>query len=564
MNGSKETNHAAYGAYVMFIAGLGGLLYGVDVGIIATALLYLGATISLSTAQTSVIVAAVFVGGTISSLVAGLLADWMGRKRVMVLSGLLFVVSVAMIVAAHGFELLMAGRFLQGISAGAIAVVVPLYLAESLSAGTRGRGTAIFQFMLTLGLVAAALLGYHYTAAAKAAIEAAAGDAGLIRAAQNHAWRGMFLAAVYPSIVFFVGSMFLSESPRWLFRKGRAADALVALRRASGEEDAQLQLREMEELAAKKNVVSADGTAKAAGSLLQRKYVVPFLMACVILTCNQTTGINSILSFLVLILREAGMSATRATQGNIVVTVLNCVMTLVAVALIERKGRKFLLTLGTAGIVVSLTCAGALLYRMEAKRVDVQPQVQAAVQGSTLHLPIAALGMLPGQAQILTISYTNGSGSKLVSARSDDPVPALDIVPEAGDKVAPLLVQRATLGPVPSQESGWAVTACLAFFIASFAVGPGVVVWLALSELMPTRIRSAGMGIALLLNQGASALIAGTFLPVAGRFGYYAMFALWAAASVVYFVVAAFALPETKGKTLEEIERHFEGSKASA
>jgi sugar phosphate permease len=108
------------------------------------------------------------------------------------------------------------------------------------------------------------------------------------------------------------------------------------------------------------------------------------------------------------------------------------------------------------------------------------------------------------------------------------------------------------------------MTACLAIFIACFAVGPGVVVWLALSELMPTRIRSAGMGIALLINQGVSTVIAGVFLPVVGRHGYSAMFAFWAACTVVYFVTAAFFLPETKGKTLEEIERVFEGEASPA
>jgi hypothetical protein len=104
------------------------------------------------------------------------------------------------------------------------------------------------------------------------------------------------------------------------------------------------------------------------------------------------------------------------------------------------------------------------------------------------------------------------------------------------------------------------ITACIGLFIACFAAGPGVVVWLALSELMPTRIRSAGMGIALLINQGISTLIAGVFLPVVGRYGYYAMFVFWAGCTVVYFITAAFFLPETKGRTLEEIEHFFDPS----
>lgn len=125
---------AFYSRYLLVIAGLGGLLYGADIGIIAAALLYLGKTIELTLEQTSLIVAAVLGGSMISSLLAGLLADWMGRRRMMILSGLMFLVSVGMIVLSQGFVSLFAGRLLQGMSGGVIAVVVPLYLAECLSA----------------------------------------------------------------------------------------------------------------------------------------------------------------------------------------------------------------------------------------------------------------------------------------------------------------------------------------------------------------------------------------------------------------------------------------------
>jgi MFS transporter, SP family, solute carrier family 2 (myo-inositol transporter), member 13 len=152
-----------YGRYLLFIAGIGGLLYGADIGIIAAALLYVGKTIELSLEQTSLIVAAVLGGSMISSLAAGVLADWFGRRKMVILSGLMFVVSVATIVLARDFNMLFAGRLLQGMSGGVIAVVVPLYLAECLSADYRGRGTAIFQFFLTFGIVLAALIGFLYT-----------------------------------------------------------------------------------------------------------------------------------------------------------------------------------------------------------------------------------------------------------------------------------------------------------------------------------------------------------------------------------------------------------------
>ena len=239
---------AAYGRYLIFIAGMGGLLYGIDVGIISAALLYLGKTINLTLGQTSLIVAAVLGGSMFSSLVAGFFADWFGRKTMMTVSGLLFIASVGLIVLSQGFLSLFLGRLLQGLSGGVIAVVVPLYLAESLSAGNRGKGSGIFQLMLTVGIVIASFIGWFYTRQTESSIVAAAGNAALIRIAQDHAWRSMFLAVVYPGLVFFFGTFFLSETPRWLFKQGRVEDALSALRRSSSEQEADLQLQEMRTL----------------------------------------------------------------------------------------------------------------------------------------------------------------------------------------------------------------------------------------------------------------------------------------------------------------------------
>jgi SP family myo-inositol transporter-like MFS transporter 13 len=556
---AKIPNTVLYGRFLIFVAGLGGLLYGIDVGIIAAALLYLNKTINLTVEQTSLIVAAVLGGGMCSSLVAGMLADWLGRKKMMIISGLLFVVSVGLIVISQGFVPLFLGRLLQGISAGVIAVVVPLYLAECLGANNRGKGTAIFQFMLTFGIVIAALVGFLYTRQAEAAIMAAAGNAVQILAAQNHAWRGMFLAIVYPGIAFFLGSFFLSETPRWLFRHGRPDEALAALRRSSPEDEAQLQMREMKELSAENERKTA---TVGAGSLLRRKYVVPFILACVILSCNQTTGINSILGFLVIILKQAGMTAGHATEGDVAVKVLNCVMTIVGVALVDRKGRRFLLKTGTGGIIIALFAGAFVFHTFESKRVDVRDKVQVALRGNKLDMPMKDVGLGTTQDSgptVLTVLYSYGKGDRLATVLSGDKDPFLHIRPEPDAPNASLQIERALLGSVPTEKTGWLVTICLCLFIASYALGPGVVVWLTLSELMPTRIRSTGMGIALLLNQGFSTLIAAIFLPVVGKYGYYAMFAFWAICTIVYFSTAAIFLPETKGRTLEEIEQYFEG-----
>jgi len=224
---------AGYNRFLLLVAGLGGLLYGVDVGIIAGAYPYLEATSKFNAGQLSFVVAAVLLGSVISTLFAGTLADWMGRKLLMALSGVLFVVSIPMIALSHGYEPLVFGRLLQGVSAGLIGVVVPLYLAECLAASNRGKGTGIFQWLLTLGIVAAAIVGMFFSIRVEEV--AKLGDAAGLFAFKDTAWRSIFWVSLPPGILFVIGSLMVAESPRWLFRCGKRDAAFTALLRSRPE-----------------------------------------------------------------------------------------------------------------------------------------------------------------------------------------------------------------------------------------------------------------------------------------------------------------------------------------
>ena len=561
---------AGYNRFLLLVAGLGGLLYGIDIGIIDPALGYLGKTISMSEENKSVIVAAVLGGSMFASLIAGFFADLIGRKLMMIISAVMFVASVGIIFTSQTYVPLLLGRILQGMSGGVIAVVVPLYLAECLRADVRGKGTSIFQFMLTFGIVVAAFIGDHYTKNAEAAIELAKGNQDAIVAAADHAWRGMFLSVIYPGIFFLVGGFFISESPRWLYRKGRKDQARKAMLRSRTAEEAELELAELETSLAHEHSKPKISIGESFTEIFtQRKYVVPFIIACVILGCNQATGINSILGFMTTILQQAGLAAEAASQSGLWIKVLNCVMTVVAVMLVDKKGRKFLLKLGTGGIIASLLSGSAIFYSFESKRVDVADKVTTMIVDNklTLDLNTVDLGKIveAGQPVQLSILYAYGKKQDIAVGLSNNPKESTIRIahPSSDTENAgqPLTILRANAGPVPTKQTGTLVAICLAVFIAFFAVGPGVCVWLALSELMPTRIRSVGMGFALLINQGVSTGIAAFFLPIVGNYGYFAMFGFWAACTVIYFITAAFFLPETKGKTLEEIEAYFEGKK---
>ena len=521
----------------------------------------------------------------ISTLFAGLLADWMGRKSLMALSGVMFVMSIPMIALSHGYGPLVLGRLLQGVSAGLIGVVVPLYLAECLTASNRGKGTGIFQWLLTLGIVTAALVGAYFSYRVDEV--AKLGDSAKLLAFKDSAWRGIFWVSLPPGIFFVIGSFMVAESPRWLLRRGKTEASYNALIRSRSEEQAKLELHEMEEISATEKGTRS-GESKVKDSLLRRKYVIPFILACIILACNQAVGINSIIAYNTNILLQSGLSDVASHWGYVVFTIINFAVTFVGVMLVDRKGRKFLLAVGTGGIILSLVCTGAIFLRSESNRVDIKDSVQQLVtsdQKLTLSNATDIGSFRADGAKSLVVIYSYGdfraatpvlrsddTAAKPIEVTRDSCVPANKVVAFFSNpfgnldaaRQAPLHIDNALVTPVPSATTGWAVAITLFIFMAFYAVGPGVCVWLALSELMPTRIRSNGMSIALLLNQGVATIIAAIFLPTVGKYGYSTMFFGFAGCTVIYFVTATWFLPETKGKTLEEIEAHFEGATAKS
>jgi MFS family permease len=580
-----------YSRFLVLVAGLGGLLYGVDVGIIGGALPYLQATSGLNVGELSIIVAAVLLGSVISTLFAGLLADWMGRKPLMILSGSAFVLSIPIIALSHGYAPLFFGRLLQGISGGLIGLVVPLYLAECLVASNRGKGTGVFQWLLTLGIVTAAVIGIYYSYRVGAVVRT--GSPADIFAFKDQAWRRIFWVSLPPGLLFVLGSFFVTESPRWLFRRGRREAARAALLRSRSRDQADIEMQEMEAVAAASS--QAPAGKKAADSLLRRKYVIPFVIACVILACNQATGINSIIGYNTNILLQSGLSDLQAHWGYVIFTSINFLFTIVGVLLVDHKGRKFLFKIGTAGICLSLLAVGVLFLGTEKLSVDCRDEIQALVQpDQTLALRFdqpEARSLLAARSDVgpgidagrasLTVIYSYGDFSAATTVlRSNDPASAPAAITREScvpnnrieaffqnpfadldaARTAPLKIERALVGSVPEPVHGHLVALALFVYVAFFAMGPGVCVWLALSELMPTRIRSNGMSIALVLNQMVSTILAAVFLPVVSKHGYSTIFFALASFTVIYFVTTAFFLPETKGRTLEEIEEYFEGA----
>ena len=572
------------------VAGLGGLLYGIDVGIIGGALPYLEATSKLDPSQLSIIVAAVLLGSVFSTLFAGLLADWMGRKPLMILSGLAFILSIPVIALSHGYAPLFFGRLLQGMSGGLIGIVVPLYLAECLSASTRGKGTGVFQWMLTFGIVVAALIGIYFSYRVDA--RCAHRRSAALFAFKNIAWRSIFWVSMPPGILFVIGSLMVTESPRWLYRRtagegqGRAASLPLS-------EQATIELQEME-IASKP--ASRLPAQRVSDSLLRRKYVIPFLLACVILACNTATGINSVIGYNTNILLQSGLSDLQAHWGYVLFTVVNFCFTAVGMTLVDRKGRKFLFVLGTSGIILSMVTVGAhvpadrkaerrlprsdpgpssgqtrnshcistppkrggcwLRKAVRRHRCQIAPPLRSSIPTATSPGRRATCDPMIPRRRHSTLR-ARAACRRTRSKRSSRIL--LQIYEAA--RTAPLKIDKAVLGPVPDAEPRMAASRSSS----------------TCSWRSSARSRRLRLARALRTDAHAHSLqrhehrpcnqpacvdhaCRRSFLPFVSKHGYSSMFFLFAGFTVVYFLTAAFLLPETKGKTLEEIEAHFEAS----
>ncbi len=613
-----------YMRYLLIMAGLGGLLYGVDVGVIAAALPYIEQTAGFNPSQLSQVVAAVLFGSVLSSLFAGYLADKLGRKALITIAAALFTLSIPVICfSQNDFTIMLLGRILQGASAGIVGVVVPLYLAECLSADQRGKGTGMFQFLLTVGLVFASVVGI-WAADYVLGKETAGFTGAELDSYKVFAWQAIFWVCAIPGLCLFFGSFRLSESPRYLFRRGRKDEAMAVLVRSFGEERAKEEFEEMvrNEEEEKKAAEELKAQNSSGESLLQRKYVYPFILAVLVLAFTQATGINSVLNYSVKVFQQAGLEGMDANYADNAIKIVNCLMTIVAMILVDKKGRKFLLKIGTAGIVVGLLGTGYLFNNVEKARVDVTDDVKAMIAAQAPALQEAynsgkkisdlrvlevkreknaldsMVSKVEGAKDInnmqLIVTYDQpvknapwyqflmGSSTQLAVVELSELSKEKDKIKEEADKntvaiikaaedptnpqkvagkdsygMKPVEIIKAEIGVKPDASTGWGVTAFFVVFIAFYATGPGVCVWLALSELMPSRIRSNGMAIALLINQLVSTVIAGTFLPWVGSSGYSGVFFTLGGITVLYFITVTFFLPETKGRTLEEIEGYF-------
>ncbi len=434
---------------IAILVSIGGILYGYDMGVISGALLFINNTIPMNDTEVGLIVGAVLGGGLLGTLLAGPISDRFGRRFLIFLSSIIFIMGVISILLANTFALLLLARLLLGVGVGVVAVGVPLYVAEIVPSKDRGKYVTFFQLLLTFGIVLAYFVDLLFTPSGN--------------------WRAMFAVLLIPAGILFIGMFFLPETPRWLIANNRLEQAKKILRRIrQSESEVNQDIQEIQ-------TSLLEIRKETWRELFSHELLLPSFVAIAIAIFNQLTGINSFLQYAPLILKNAGINSNFISMlGSAGIGVLNFLFTIIAITLIDTLGRRPLLLIGIAGVICSEIFLGWVNYYIP-------------------HSPNAGILSLIG----------------------------------------------------------------LLFYIMSFAIGPGVVVWLAISELFPTQIRGKGIAVCLFFNSLASTLLATMFLPLVKLLGMGQTYWLFAFFTLGYFLVAYFFLPETKARSLEEIQHHF-------
>ncbi|MGA9860013.1 MAG: sugar porter family MFS transporter [Solirubrobacteraceae bacterium] len=328
MRAFRPTGRAIY-----VFGALGGLLFGYDTGVISGALLFIPNDFKLSPFLQGAIVAGLLLGAMIGSAAAGRLSDRLGRRRLIIFAAVVFTFGSLLAAVSPTVWVLVAARVIIGLAVGSAALVVPLYLSEIAPTESRGAVSSLNQLMVVVGILAAFIVN------------------ALLASSQN--WRLMLGLAAVPSVVLFVGMLFMPETPRYLVHAGEEETAREVMEDLPGDEPPEERIGEIRE------VEQEEEGGTGLGALWRARWVRPaLLVATGLAALQQLVGINTIIYYAPTTLTNVGFAKTSAIYANLIIGVINVGMTVIAVRIIDRVGRKPLLFAGVGGMVASLLVLG--------------------------------------------------------------------------------------------------------------------------------------------------------------------------------------------------------------
>ena len=439
---------------IFFLGALGGLLYGYDTGVISGALLFIKNDIPLTNFTEGLVVSSMLVGAIFGSSASGPLSDKLGRRKLVFIIAIVFILGALILSFAQSMVILVIGRFIIGLAVGGSTANVPVYLSEMAPTDTRGSLSSLNQLMITIGILASYLVNYAF--------------------ADAEAWRWMVGLAVVPSIILMAGVYFMPESPRWLLehRSEKAARKVMAITRQQSEID-----KEIDEM---KEIIHI---SESTWTVLKSVWLRPVLLiGCIFALLQQIIGINAIIYYAPTIFSQAGLGDATAILGTVGIGSVNVIVTIFAIMIMDKIDRKKLLITGNIGMVSSLLIMATLVW---------------------------------------------------------------------------------TIG-LDSTVGAWIIVACLTMFIIFFAFTWGPILWIVLPELFPMRARGAATGIATLSLSIGSLLVAQLFPILTSVMGIEQVFLIFAAIGILAMIFVIKYIPETRGRSLEEIEVDLRNRTSSA
>ena len=508
-----------YVFYVSLIVALGGFLMGFDASVISGVVKFIEPEFSLTKIQLGWAVASLSLTATFAMITAGPLSDRFGRKVILKIAAALFFVSAIASAFAPSFLMLVMARMLGGLGVGAALIIAPMYIAEIGPAKYRGRMVSLNQLNIVLGISVAFFTNYLI-------LQAANSDADWVQTlgVAQWNWRWMLGIEAIPALVYFICLSIVPESPRWLMMKGRAQEATVILKRALGEQNAAQEIQQIN-----KSISLEHNQAKGVFmDLLKPSMRLVMIVGISIAILQQITGINAVFFYAPMIFEQTGLGTDASFLQAILVGITNVVFTLIAIALIDKIGRKSLLIAGVSGIIV---CMFSLAYQFNAATYTLTAQ---ALNSLSTEIDIQALQPILGA--------TFNSDLAFKSAITD-----LLGATQAGQF-------ESTLVSAAIQMNGTMILVSILGFVACFAVSLGPVMWVLFSELFPNRIRGIAISFVGLINSGVSFLVQLIFPWELANLGATFTFAIYGGFAFIGLLIILKFLPETKGKTLEELE----------
>ena len=504
--------------YYASVVSLGGFLFGFDASVISGVIGFIVPEFSLNDWQLGLVVGAPTLGGIIASFCGAMLADQFGRKRILLFLAALYTVSALASAWAPTWQVLIVARFIGGLAFGSLGIA-PMYIGEIAPREKRGMLVTVNQMNIVLGFSLAYFVNYFV-------LQASQSGAAWVQAlgVDQHAWRWMLGIEAFPAVAWVFLLLLVPESPRWQVMKGRLGQARAGLARIKPAERVEPALAEI--------IESLEGVQERFFSRMREVFLpamrLPMAIGLITAVAQQVTGVNAIYFYAPTIFEQSGVGTNAAFAQATLIGVINVVFTIVAMFLIDRVGRKPLLMTGLAGIVLCTALAG---YGFKQATFVMDETAVAAVAGQ---VDSEKLGPLVGVVFEDDIAFKQA----LEQALGDQAMREHGAVfTQAAIDINPVLVLVGILG-----------------FVASFAISLGPVYWCLLSEIFPNRARGPAMAIAGLFNAMASFMVQFVFPWELSNLGSAAIFFIYSIFALVAFVLLGWLLPETRGKSLEELE----------